>query len=303
MKRKIYDCFAFFNEMDLLELRLRDLWDVVDHFVIVEATRTFQKKEKPLYFAQNRERYKEFESKIIHVVVDKYPTFWTKFRPVTTWHYDNHQKEGILQGLKNAGPEDLVIVSDLDELPLPEKILEFRDKKGIRVFEQYQSYYFLNYVCTRIHDYGGKAVAQRNRDGYGRWRGSVMLEKKLIKTIKDTRNFRDEEGPHIEVIRDGGWHFSYMGGIEKILYKIDSWAHVEYKKYGSRENVIESILQGRDLFEEGSRYELKDIRTSGLPFPKEIVEHPARWAAMIRTPEQLREELALVKNPEPFAGH
>lgn len=296
---KIYDCFAFFNEMDLLELRLRELWDTVDHFVLVEATRTFQKQPKPLFFQENRARFKEFESKIIHIVVDKYPTFWTKFRPVTTWHYDNHQKEGILQGLKGAAPDDLIIVSDLDEIPLPEKIRECANRPGIRVFEQFQSYYFLNYVCTRIHDYGGKAVAQRNRDGFGRWRGSVMLEKKLISTIKDTRNFRDEEGPHIQVIRDGGWHFSYMGGIEKIIYKIQSWTHAEYNKpeFGSKEAVIKNVLEGRDLFGEDMRYELFDIDTPSLPFPTEIKKNRARWAPMLRTPTQLRDELSRLVDP------
>lgn len=290
---KIYDCFAFFNEMDLLELRLRELWDTVDHFVIVEATRTFTKKPKPLFFQDNRARFKEFESKIIHVVVDKYPTFWTKLRPVTTWHYDNHQKEGILQGLKNAAPDDLIIVSDLDEIPLPAKIREYANRPGIRVFEQFQSYYFLNYVCTHIYDYEGHAVAQRNRDGFGRWRGSVMLEKKLIKTIKDTRNFRDEEGPHIHPIKDGGWHFSYMGGIEKIMYKIQSWAHTEYNRpeFGSKEAVVKSIMDGKDLFGEGSRYELFDIDKSALPFPGEVLKNRARWAHMIRTPDEMKAEL------------
>lgn len=290
---KIYDCFAFFNEMDLLELRLRELWDVVDYFVIVEATRTFQKQPKPLYFQENRARFKEFESKIIHVVVDKYPTFWTKFRKVTTWHYDNHQKEGILRGLKDAAPDDLIIVSDLDEIPLASKVREYANKPGIRVFEQFQSYYFLNYVCTHINDYGGKAVAQRNRAGFGRWRGTVMLEKKLIKTIKDTRNFRDEESTRIQVIPDGGWHFSYMGGIEKIIYKIQSWTHVEYNtpEFGSKEAVVRNVMEGRDLFNEGMRYELFDIDKSGLPFPAEIIKNRARWANMIRSPEQLRTEL------------
>ena len=297
---KVYDTFAFFNEMDLLEMRLREMWDVVDYFVIVEATRTFQKKEKPLYFQQNRARFKEFESKIIYVVVDKYPSFWTKFRRVTTWHYDNHQKEGILKGLKDAGPDDLIIVSDLDEIPLPEKVLEYKNKPGIRVFEQYQSYYYLNYVCTRINDYGGKAVAQRNRDGFGRWRGTVMLEKKLIKTIKDTRNFRDQEGPHITAIPDGGWHFSYMGGIEKIIYKIQSWTHAEYNtdQYRSKETVVQNVMDGRDLFNEGMKFELFDLDKSGLPFPKEVLRNRVRWADMIRTKDQLRTELqALVNKP------
>lgn len=290
---KVYDCFAFFNEMDILELRLRELNEVVDYFVLVEATRTFQKKEKPLYFQQNKERFREFLPKIIHVVVDQYPTFWTKFRPVTTWHYDNHQKEGAMSGIKNAAPDDLIIFSDLDEIPLASKVLEYKNKPGIRVFEQFQAYYFLNYVCTRIHDYGGKAIAQQNRDGFGRWRGSVMLEKKLITNMKDVRNFRDVEGPHITVIRDGGWHFSYMGGLEKVMYKIQSWAHQEYNtpEFNTKEKVLNNILSGRDLFGEGMTYQLFDVRDPRLPFPKDLIQHPERWAHMVRSPEQLKQEV------------
>lgn len=295
---KVYDCFAFFNEMDILELRLRELNEVVDYFVLVEATRTFQKKEKPLYFQQNKERFREFLPKIIHVVVDKYPTFWTKFRPVTTWHYDNHQKEGAMVGIKDAAPDDLIIFSDLDEIPLARKVLEYKNKPGIRVFEQFQAYYFLNYVCTRIHDYGGKAIAQQNHGGFGRWRGSVMLEKKLITNMKDVRNFRDVEGPHINVIREGGWHFSYMGGLEKVMYKIQSWAHQEYNtpEFNTKEKVLENILSGRDLFGEGMTYQLFDVHDPRLPFPKDLREHPERWAHMVRSPEQLKKEVeALLK--------
>lgn len=290
---KIYDCFAFFNEMELLELRLKELSPVVDYFVLVEATRTFQKKEKPLYFTQNKERFAEFLPKIIHIVVDEYPTFWTKFRPVTTWHYDNHQKEGVLKGLKDAAPDDLILFSDLDELPLASKILEYKNNPGIRVFEQYQSYYFLNYVCTQIHDYDGKAIAQQNRDGYGRWRGTVMLEKKLITTMKDVRNYRDIEGPNIQVIKDSGWHFSYMGGIEKVIYKIDSWAHKEYNtdQYKSTQAVLDNILNGRDLFGEGMKYELVDIATTSLPFPEEIKKNPDKWKSMLRTADELQSEV------------
>lgn len=289
MRPRVYDGFAFFNEMDLLELRLEHLAPAVDYFILVEATRTFQKKEKPLFFKENQARYHRFRDKIIHIVVDQYPTFWTKFRPVTTWHYDNHQKEGILQGLKDARPDDVVIVSDLDEIPFANKVTEYRDRPGIRVFEQYQAYYYLNYVCTRIHDYGGKAIAQQNRGGYGRWRGSVMLEKKLIKDIKITRTLHDEEGPHIEVIRDGGWHYSFMGGIEKVLYKMQNWAHSEYNERGNLQMVTDNILNGRDLIGDGNEFKLMDLASSGLPLFPEIQRPP--FQKMMRTRPELEAEL------------
>jgi len=286
---KIYDCFAFFNELDLLELRLTELWEVVDHFVLVEATRTFQRKPKPLFYFENKNRFEKFQSKIIHIVVDEYPTFWSKFRPLNKWDYDVHQKNQIMKGLRDASPDDLVIVSDLDEIPLAEKVFEYRRAPGVRVFEQYQSYYFLNYVCTRINDYGKQAVAQQNRDGFGRWRGSVMLEKKHIQDIEKTRLLRDQEFPGLTVIRDGGWHFSNMGGIDKIIYKLQSWAHTEYNsdRFISQEKILKKIKEGQDLIEEGMAFELVDIQKSKLPFPKALVRDLNRWSHMIRSRYEL----------------
>lgn len=291
MQRRIFDGFAFFNELDLLELRLEHLWDVVDYFVLVEATRTFQKKPKPLFFNENKARFHRFKDKIIHIIVDEYPTFWTRLRPVKSWHYDNHQKEGILKGLTEARPDDLVIVSDLDEIPFRDKIIEYKDKTGIRVFEQYQAFYFLNYVCTHIHDYDGKAVAQRNRKGYGRWRGSVMLEKKLITNIKETRNFRDQEGPQIQVIEDGGWHYSFMGGIDKILYKLQSWAHTEYSHHGSFEHLVDQILAGKNFTGDGATFELMDMNTLPLPLFPEVRPPASKYQYLVRDRATLEREL------------
>lgn len=291
---RVFDGFTFFNEMDLLELRLRELWDVVDHFVLVEGTRTFQKNPKPLYFQQNRDRFKKYESKIIHIIVDKYPTFWSQFRPVKTWHYENHQREMISQGLRQAEPEDAVLINDVDEIPNPADIQKWKDKPGIKVFEHFQSYYYLNYVCTRINDYEGKAVAQRNRGGFGRWRGSVMLPKKMIKSIKETRNYRDEERPGIFVVPESGWHFSNMGGVEAVLYKMKSWAHKEYagQDFTDIKKLATNILEGRDSIGDGAKYELMSLSDSRLPWPRALLKDPIRWSSMLMTPERLQTELA-----------
>ena len=272
----IYDCFAFFNELDLLRLRLHELDEVVDKFVLVEATQTFQKKPKPLYFQENKHLFKQFEHKIIHIVVDKYPTFWTKFRIPTAWDYDNHQKEQILQGLKNCKPDDVVIVSDLDEIPDAQKVRKYAYEQGIKVFRQYQSYYFLNNVCRTIHDFNGKALAQINQDGYGFWQGSVMLFHKDIKNIKEARKYRDSsKNGNVTIIGEGGWHFSYMGGIEKIIEKLGAWTHPEYNTEENRdpERIKKVIREGKSLFYPDEQYELVNIRATTLPFPKYLQEN------------------------------
>ena len=280
----IYDCFAFFNELDLLRLRLNELNEVVDKFVIVEATRTFQKKPKPLYFQENKELFAEFEHKIIHIVVDAYPTFWKKFRIPTVWDYDNHQKEQILQGLKQCKEDDVVIVSDLDEIPNPDKIKEYAQTEGIKVFRQYQSYYFLNNVCRKIHDFAGRALAQVNENGYGFWQGSVMLNYKDIKSIKEARKNRDKDPKEgIIVLSESGWHFSYMGGVDKIIEKLGAWTHPEYNTEENRnpERIKRIIREGRSLFYSDEEYELIDISNSPLPFPKYLRENLQAFGHLI----------------------
>lgn len=273
---KVYDCFAFFNEMDLLEIRLNELYDTVDHFVLVEATRTFQKTPKPLYFQQNRERFKKFSDKIIHVVVDKYPHFFSKFRVPHAWDYDNSQKEFILEGLKDASPEDMVIVSDVDEIPLKSFVEKHKNSTKICVFEQYLCFYYLNNICIRRSD-GNPAL---NHDGFGYWRGPVMLRKKQIKTIKKTRILRDQEASaEVEVLPNSGWHFSFLGGTDQIIKKIEAWTHPEFnnEKYKNREFIEGSIREGKSIFDPETRFRLEDVRSSSLPFPEIIKNNPGAY--------------------------
>ncbi|MBY0316945.1 MAG: N-acetylglucosaminyltransferase [Bdellovibrionales bacterium] len=279
----IYDCFAFFNELDLLDLRLKELSPVVDKFVIVEATKTFQKTPKPLYFQQNKDRYKEYEDKIIHVVVDTYPNFFTKWRVPRTWDYDNAQKEFILKGLKGARPDDTVIVSDIDEIPLRSKVREFAHTPGIRVFEQYLSYYYLNNICTFIPGESAQFHGTKNKQGFGFWRGSVMVEYSRIQSIKKTRLFRDKENAQTTVIPKGGWHFSYMGGVDMIIKKIEAWTHDEYNKpeFKSPEHILQSIRSGTSLFDKSMTFKLFPLDDTSILWPEALLESPERFKSMI----------------------
>ena len=112
---RVFDCFPFFNELDILEIRLAELDPLVDHFVIVEATRTHTGKPKPLYFADNRKRYDRYADKIIHVVVDDLPS-----GPSDHWGREIFQRQAIVRGLGDARPDDRIISSDCDEIPKPD---------------------------------------------------------------------------------------------------------------------------------------------------------------------------------------
>jgi beta-1,4-mannosyl-glycoprotein beta-1,4-N-acetylglucosaminyltransferase len=284
----IYDCFTFFNELELLEIRLHELAEVVDKFVLVEATRTFQKKPKPLYFEENKQRFALFLDKIIHIKVDKYPTFFSQLKPVKTWHYENSQREWILKALVNCKPDDQIIISDIDEIPKAEKVKEFSQKAGIKVFEQRYLCYFLNYLCIYYHinPPNPKMVvyAQSNQNGIGYWRGTVMLSyqdlTKKIKTIKEARVQRSTETPDTLVVKEGGWHFSFLGGLEKIIEKLQAYSHTEFNNdyFRNKERIRRLIEKGEDIYENGNRYQAVAIDET---FPAYLSKNQAQFSHLI----------------------
>src|SRR5208337_1996465 len=107
----IYDCFTFFNELELLGLRLHELAEVVDKFVLVEATKTHSNQPKPLHYQENRSRFGGFHDKIIHIIVDDLPD------AKDPWVLENYQRNCIARGLVNCRPDDFLLISDLDEIP------------------------------------------------------------------------------------------------------------------------------------------------------------------------------------------
>jgi beta-1,4-mannosyl-glycoprotein beta-1,4-N-acetylglucosaminyltransferase len=107
---KIYDCFSFYNEVDLLEIRLEELYDHVDHFVISEAGTTHSGKPKDFILLDNWERFKPWADKIIHVKVDDMPGVIDG----NCWHNERHQRNCLERGLVDATDDDILLVGDVD---------------------------------------------------------------------------------------------------------------------------------------------------------------------------------------------
>jgi beta-1,4-mannosyl-glycoprotein beta-1,4-N-acetylglucosaminyltransferase len=265
----LYDCFSFFNELELLELRLNELSPVVDKFVIVEATKTFQKKDKPLVYLENKDRFRNFSDKIIHIVVDKFPGFFYKFRIPNAWDYGDFQKDQVIRGLTNSQPDDILIISDIDEIPRPDKIIQYKNSPGIKIFEQNFYYYFLN----------GLSLKKDNSPDL--WRGTVMLQRKDFSSFKKARMMRDKEGKGITIIKNGGWHFSYLGGVEKIIHKIEALEHTEFNKdyYKDPSRLEEIINSGKDLFDRDSKYQFVSIDES---FPAYLRNNMSKFEHLIK---------------------
>jgi hypothetical protein len=223
---KIYDCFTFYNELDLLDIRLQEMHTAVDHFVIVEATTTFQNTPKPLYLKDNWDRYAKYHDKIIHVVVDDMPG------SADPWENEEFQRNAILRGLVTANPEDLAIVSDVDEVIRASAVNQMRNSDS-HVFGLRMPYFNfkLNYMLNdTVEKYCVWAVASKVA---------------IIGQPEELRNGRwglntfgyGEKLALVELIEHAGWHFTYMGDTEFIKNKIRSFSHAEL----NTTNVLDQI--------------------------------------------------------------
>lgn len=121
---KVFDCFTFYNEFELLELRLNSLNNIADYFVLVEADKTHNNTPKPFYFDERKSEFEKFLPKIRHIKVNMN----IDWQGVGDWSIENAQRNAIAKGLEDAEPNDFVFISDLDEIPHP-NILESINKR------------------------------------------------------------------------------------------------------------------------------------------------------------------------------
>lgn len=281
----IYDCFQFFNELDILKIRLEVMSPIVDKFVISEATETFSGLKKPLYYEENKELFEKFQDKIIHVVVDDTPEGDTHAR-------DTFQKNAVTRGLKDCTDEDIIIFSDLDEIPNPEKIREIlKDFKEDKIyhFAQRLFYCYLNMeeVSGNLLSYAGEFEGITDK----KWIGTKMLSYKLLREQKfllgDLR-FPERKEMGIRVA-DGGWHFGYMGGLgekdikKRVQEKVVSAAHQEYNSKYIINNVVDQIKDGKDLFGRNAKFVRCEIDES---YPAYIRSHQDELAFLILQEEK-----------------
>ena len=286
----IYDCFQFFNELDILKIRLEVMNPIVDKFVISEATETFSGLKKPLYYEENKELFSEFQDKIIHVVVEDTPEGDTHYR-------DTFQKNAVTRGLKDCKDDDIVIFSDLDEIPNPEKIKEI-----LQNFQNDKIYHFaqrLFYCYLNMEEVSGNLLSFAGEfDGVTekKWIGSKMLSYKLMREQNlQCGDLRFPERKEIGIrVADGGWHFGYMGGKgetdikKRVQEKLVSAAHQEYNSKYVINNVVDQIKDGKDLFGRNAKFVRCEIDES---YPAYIREHQKELSFLILQREKGLEKL------------
>jgi beta-1,4-mannosyl-glycoprotein beta-1,4-N-acetylglucosaminyltransferase len=230
----IYDCFTYFNEIEILELRLNTLADHVDYFVIVEANQTHSGISRPFLFPEHRKAVSQFADKIIYVQVEDMP------ETNDPWVRENFQRNCILRGLESCKAEDIILISDADEIPKPEALAQLTTSpagkkilaKNPVAFAQKNCLYFVNCVERRF------------------WHGTVAIKFKnlrLPQTVRDNR----ERSPRI---RDAGWHFTYLGGVSRVSEKLKSYAHQEFASWNLSDDYIQKAIESgiSDIHDENS---------------------------------------------------
>jgi beta-1,4-mannosyl-glycoprotein beta-1,4-N-acetylglucosaminyltransferase len=284
---RVFDCFMFFNELDLLELRLRELDDLVDRFVLVEGDETFTGKPKPLIFDQNKERFERFISKIAHVKFTDFPV-----DPVSPWTRETLSRQAMMLGLFEAEPNDLVMISDVDEIPKPAALSRAFSKASRRltVFETEGFEGYLNVSSNNLSIVQSPRMLARRflRDPQAVRSLKPRVSKNLAwgpitealsPIIRPARSWTKLGYPlpiHIEP--RAAWHFTNMGGAESIRSKLLAYSHTEMAvdEIAGLDN-IRSCLDGGRSVHAGTR--LSKAPISDLP--STVRREPNRWASLL----------------------
>lgn len=280
-RQKVFDCFTFFDELDLLEIRLNVLNDVVDYFVLSESTRTFTGKPKSLNFENNKARFKNFAHKIRHVIVDE-----DEFKPeINAWQRESDQRNSVLNGMYDCKDNDYVIISDIDELVNPDAITATinENSNAISAFIQPCFYYFLNCRSTEVISMA-KIAKFKNIRSPQQLRAypkvSTFNSNKLVKMFSRWRWIVRKRLWPLVMQENGGWHFTYMQSPENISKKIMAFSHTEFDSLEfTSVNSIQSRIRGvRDPFDRDYELEIIAIDDS---FPDYVYKNQDKYSHLI----------------------
>ena len=256
INNKIIDCFIFYNELDLLTYRLNILNSVADYFIIVESTHTFVGKEKQLFFNDNKHLFEAFNEKIIHIIVDDFPSK-ELCNGDKVWQNEYFQRNAISRGLNELDTvlelNDMIIISDIDEIPNPHTIYDLKNKQlvnNINILQMDLYYYNLNTKFTTPWNLC-----------------KIMSYQKYKELGMICSTIRSIDCP---IILNGGWHLSYFGDPNFIKNKIENFSHQELNtsKFTNLENIEEKIKNFTDLYERENDIKKIDIENNNNLPPK-----------------------------------
>ena len=276
---KIFDCTTYYDEELIMDIRFNTLNDQVEKFIVVESLFSHSGKKKKLNF--NINNYSKFKDKIIYIVIEKEPDNLKKSNQLSqsakrmnSLKRIEQSYDYMLNGIKDLGEDDLVILSDNDEIPNLRSDQFLRSKKNIIIFKQLLFYYKFNLNYENLT-----------------WFGSKACRKKKLKSMSWLRNLKNKEYPwwrvdvmfsnfkqrDLEIVNDGGWHFTNIKTPEKLLEKLKNFGHHdEFDESGIDLNFIKSKIENKEVFYDHfldkknpnkwrSNYKLKKVSNSILP--------------------------------------
>ena len=225
----ICDCFPFFNELDLLEIRFEELYDVVDKFVLIEGNKSFRGIPKSYVFYENRDRFLKYKDKITYL---RYTMPEGQLSLIDEWNYKN----ALMHGLQRCNDDDIIMFNDVDEIPRQKDLIAaielFKTNKYQTITFQMDWYnYFLN----------GRMFNLKTNEEETCW-GTIMFNYAFLKNLPHLVKIRNSRGTEDEThlqMKHSGWHFTFVGDPKHIQEKITNWTH--WSEYIGR-NSIEFIM-------------------------------------------------------------
>lgn len=280
-----YDCFSFFNELDLLEIRLNTLDKVVDKFILAESPFTHTGNPKPLYYAENKARFAKFNDRIIHIIVDDFPAMPDDM-PIRekAWTRENWQRNAIVRGLSSdIKDDDILLISDLDEIPNPDYVQKtIGNPVGITRLDLKAYCFFINLrnVSYPIWNNGTRILTWRTFNDPATYAHADYSECCVAAVNQGPSATRVRFLKPTKILKPAGWHFSYLGGVEAIQRKMKSIAHTEFDtdERTSLENIRTRLRQGKGFFNSAERFLPEIIDES---FPMAITRNQQIYNALI----------------------
>ena len=273
----IYDCFMYFDEDLLLDLRLNALDKYVKKFVITEATYTHNGSKKKLNF--DIQKFSKFRNKIEYIIVDEQPPNIRELDEKDSYKVreeklilngmarDYFQRENLKKGLEKLNEEDIVIISDLDEIPDLKKLNFYKINNNIVIFQQKMFYYKFNLLYDKFIWAGSKAVKYKNFIS-PQWLRNVKSKKYSSWRI-DTF-FSKKKYSNLYHINDGGWHFTCIRSPEDLEKKLLNFAHhYEFEQSGLKINDIRKLIKEKRVMYDHN-VDQKGYKWSGKAILKNI---------------------------------
>lgn len=272
--QKVYDCFMYNNEDMLLDIRLNYLNNFVDKFIIVESSLTHSGKKKKLKFDINK--YYKFKNKIRYIVVKNSPIIVKSFyKNKKIWHKnhvrDQHQRNQIIRGLHDAKLNDLIMISDIDEIPKLDNF-DFKSVNKCCVFFQRLFRFKFNLESLKEYPWQGTKIIK-----FKYLKSPQEIRETIVKRIKFWQFHRHFTNP--KFVKDGGWHFSSILSPNKIHQKFKNGAHgeINLKKFKNTKLLTKKLNKKIDVLT-NQKLELVKLDKS---FPNYILKNKLKFKSFI----------------------